>query len=97
MSWSGTRRSFPTATRRRILARDPICRWREGCTQPATIADHIIPVAEGGSDDESNGQGLCAEHHDRKTRDEQARGRARRSTRRPERPHPGVKASDRNS
>lgn len=47
------------------------------CDAPATVADHILAVAEGGSHDLDNGQALCAPCHDIKTRAEQARGRAR--------------------
>lgn len=99
-SWSGDRRSFTTDDRRRILARDPICRCRGcpdhngPCTNPSTIADHIIPAAEGGPDDwRLNGQGLCGTSttgcHGHKTRTEQARGRTRKSRKRPTDNHPG--------
>lgn len=90
--WTRTR-AFPTAARARILARDPICKH---CGQrPSTIADHITPVAEGGSDDETNGQGLCAPCHDLKTHAEQQRGMKRWNERRPRQrrtpeQHPGV-------
>ncbi|MEM8619842.1 MAG: HNH endonuclease signature motif containing protein [Actinomycetota bacterium] len=89
-SWSGRTRSFPGPVRRRILERDPIC---AACHQrPSTIADHIVPVAEGGGDDESNGQGLCDPCHDVKTRSEIDRGRARRQARGqlPAERHPGL-------
>lgn len=92
-SWSGQRRAFPAATRRAILDRDAwTCQLRyEGCTGRATIADHIVPHAEGGSDDPTNGQAVCPSCHDIKTRAEQARGRARRpQRRRPPQPHPGL-------
>lgn len=59
-----------------ILARDLICcGWPAGvaCWDPATQADHIIPIAKGGQPlDLDNGQGLCATHHSRKTRSEMA-------------------------
>ena len=32
--------------------------------------DHIKPLAEGGTNDRSNLQGLCGRHHDEKTRAE---------------------------
>ena len=89
-SWSGARIAFPTAVRRRILRKQPVC---AGCRiRPSTIADHIIPVAEGGTDSESNGQGLCTVCHDAKTKQEAARGRARKLARlrRPEGRHPGL-------
>ncbi len=44
----------------------------------ATIADHAIPLAEGGKDDESNLRGICAECHKAKTQDEATRGARRR-------------------
>lgn len=92
-SWSGHRRSFPAATRRQILDRDHhACQLHyPGCTGTATEADHIVPHAEGGTDHPDNGQAVCPTCHTTKTRREQARGRARRPTRRrPEPPHPGL-------
>jgi len=93
-SWSGRRRSFPSATRRAILARaDGLCQIRSaGCTTTATIADHVVPAAEGGSDSIDNGQAACQECSDVKTRQEIERGRARRPTRkRPATRHPGLR------
>jgi len=57
-----------------VLARDPICMWKEGCTAPSTDADHIIPHR---GDyrmfcDLTNLQGLCHEHHSKKTSREDA-------------------------
>jgi 5-methylcytosine-specific restriction protein A len=34
---------------------------------PGWLVDHIIPLWNGGSDDESNKQLLCQAHHDAKT------------------------------
>ena len=103
-SWNGTRTSFPPADRARILRRDKTCRCggcpdHDGpCDQPATIADHITPVAEGGTHDwRTNGQGLCGTSttgcHGHKTRAEQARGRIRKGKRRPPdtTKHPGLR------
>lgn len=61
--------------RRDVMRRDDLCT----CGAPATEADHIIPVADGGARyDVANGQGLCSPCHARKTRDENAeRNRAR--------------------
>ena len=88
-SWSGGRRAFPASIRRRILAAYPMC---AAChVAPSTIADHVIPVAEGGTDDIDNGQGMCAACHNRKTRAEIARGRARKSPKRPPERHPGLR------
>jgi 5-methylcytosine-specific restriction protein A len=50
---------------------------RMGSVTPATQRDHIIPLAEGGLDDESNVQGLCVACHDAKSKDESERGRQR--------------------
>ena len=56
--------------RKRILERDPTCRWPEGCDRPSTDVDHIMNRARGGTDDPSNLQGLCRDHHRAKTRRE---------------------------
>ena len=94
-SWSGQRRSFPTAVRQLILRRaGGQCQHTDEhgtrCTNPATVADHIVPHAEGGTDDPTNGQALCDPHHNTKTRAEQARGRARRNPKRRTEPHPAT-------
>lgn len=92
-SWSGDRIAFTPPRRRRILRRDPVCVW---CGQrPSTIADHRIPVVEArrlGIDDqdEENGQGMCAPCHDVKTKQEIARGRARKARKRQPEQHPGI-------
>jgi 5-methylcytosine-specific restriction protein A len=98
-SWSKGRRSFPPKVRAEILRRDPVCvctgwcgRHPGRCTAPSSIADHIVPHAEHGTDDLSNGQGLCSPCHDVKTRAEIARGKFRVSkaaARRDPEPHPG--------
>jgi 5-methylcytosine-specific restriction protein A len=65
------------ATRARILARDPICRF-PGCRRPSTDCAHIVPRSEGGSDDERNLRGLCHAHHSAETaRDESWQRRKR--------------------
>lgn len=55
-----------------LLAHEPLCRLCQQKNPPrvtaATIADHIIPRAKGGTGDLSNLQPVCAECHDRKTR-----------------------------
>lgn len=65
--------------RARLLAREPLCRAckGEGKTTAATIADHIVPLAEGGSRGEDNLQPLCTTHHAEKTASEAQRGRKR--------------------
>lgn len=63
--------------RRDTLAREPQCRR---CPAPATQADHIIPIAEGGSrDDPTNLQGLCGPCHQLKTAEDRARATERRA------------------
>lgn len=66
--------------RAKLFARQPWCvlclkagRW----TRPS-IRDHTIPLAEGGRDDATNEQAICAECNRDKTREESARGAGRR-------------------
>jgi 5-methylcytosine-specific restriction protein A len=47
-----------------FLRQHPLCAQ---CSAPATDVDHITPKRQGGSDDESNLQPLCATCHSRKT------------------------------
>lgn len=65
------------ALRAELFGRDPLCVdcRASGRTRAATQRDHIIPLAEGGLDDESNTQGLCDDCHDAKSRREATRGR----------------------
>lgn len=58
--------------RGRVLDANPLCAHclDEGMTVAATEIDHIIPLAQGGTDDMSNLQGLCHAHHVSKTRTE---------------------------
>ncbi|HET6876950.1 MAG TPA: DUF222 domain-containing protein [Jatrophihabitans sp.] len=53
------RRLFTEAQRRFLRLRDQTCRtpW---CDAPVRHADHVVPVARGGSTSLDNGQGLCA-------------------------------------
>lgn len=51
--------------RKIVLSRDPVCAI---CQREASNhADHIVPKANGGTDDLGNLQGLCEECHNRKT------------------------------
>jgi 5-methylcytosine-specific restriction protein A len=43
----------------------------------ATVRDHVVPLAEGGLDAESNVQALCQTCSDAKTKDESRRGMQR--------------------
>ena len=62
--------------RAELFARDPLCAEcrRQGRVTLATQRDHIKPLAEGGADDSSNVQGLCAACHEAKSKAEAARG-----------------------
>lgn len=66
--------------RQRLFERDPLCAEckRLGRITLATERDHIKPLAEGGADDDTNVQGLCAPCHEAKRKEESARGLARR-------------------
>ncbi|MCX2816489.1 MULTISPECIES: HNH endonuclease [Pseudomonas] len=61
--------------RDRILLRDQYTCRACGLVTKDLEVDHIINVAEGGSDDDSNLQALCVPCHQEKTAAEAARGR----------------------
>lgn len=65
------------AMRAALFSRNPLCVecQKVGRVVPATQRDHIIPLAEGGADDETNEQGLCDECHEAKSLGEAERGR----------------------
>jgi 5-methylcytosine-specific restriction protein A len=60
-----------------LFMREPLCRMcsQQGRVSQASIRDHIVPLAEGGSDDDSNIQPLCRSCSDIKTAQESAKGR----------------------
>ena len=62
-----------------LFAERPLCVKCEaiGHVTIATIRDHIVPLAEGGRDDEANVQPLCQACSDAKTQQESARGARR--------------------
>lgn len=65
--------------RAQLFRREPFCRecTRHGRTTVATVRDHVIPLFEGGRDDESNEQPLCQDCSDAKSAAEARRGRDR--------------------
>jgi len=65
--------------RAELFAREPLC---VKCLEAdvytlATQRDHVIPLAEGGRDDQTNEQGLCESCHEAKSLAEALRGAAR--------------------
>ena len=65
------------ALREQLFAREPFCRL---CPEPkrlADIRDHIIPLAEGGTENPENIQPLCTECSLAKSQQEAKRGAAR--------------------
>lgn len=58
--------------RQRRLRNEPLCRMckEAGIVRAATVPDHIVPLAKGGTDTDNNIRCLCAEHHDQVTREE---------------------------
>lgn len=73
-------RALPTGTPRirgrklmernaRLSMRRPLCEdcLDEGLTTAGEEWDHVIPLAEGGADHESNMRHLCKDHHNRKS------------------------------
>ena len=69
------------AMRAALFSREPFCAEcaRQDRVRLATQRDHIIPLAEGGTDDQANEQGLCNDCHETKSRREAAAGRRRSS------------------
>ena len=65
--------------RDRLFSYEPLCRecGRQGRVTLAVIRDHIVPLSEGGTDDDDNIQPLCQACSDVKTEAEKARGLAR--------------------
>ena len=52
------------AIRARYLSAHP---WCAVCGEPATVVDHVISLARGGTHDEANLQALCSVCHNQKT------------------------------
>lgn len=49
-----------------IIARDPYCKIGIKCQgeAPSTVADHVLPLNQGGDFSLENGQGCCSPCHD---------------------------------
>lgn len=62
--------------RAELFQRDPLCAEckKHGRIALATQRDHVVPLEEGGSDDDGNVQGLCLPCHDAKSKAERVRG-----------------------
>lgn len=60
-----------------LFTREPLCRicMLAGRTTLATIRDHIVPLFEGGADDDANTQPICAGCNRVKSAGESQRGR----------------------
>jgi 5-methylcytosine-specific restriction protein A len=61
--------------RARWLELHPLCVEceKEGKVSAATVVDHVTPLWKGGADSyETNGQSLCVDHHDEKSKIEAA-------------------------
>ena len=67
--------------RRAVLEEEPLCRacLAKGDTAASVVVDHIKRLADGGSDDRSNKQGLCDPCHAAKSAAEWAADRRRRA------------------
>ena len=65
--------------RESLFSSNPLCVECErlGRVMLATQRDHITPLAEGGTDDDSNVQGLCHACHEAKSMAESQRGTQR--------------------
>lgn len=63
--------------RESLFSREPLCRicMLAGRTAVATIRDHIVPLFEGGADDDANTQPICAACDEVKSKAERLRGR----------------------
>lgn len=64
------------AMRAQLFAAHPLCAecQRQGRVTLAKQRDHITPLAEGGTDDDDNVQGLCEPCHEVKSKAEAVRG-----------------------
>lgn len=65
VNMESSRRAFPTAMKRFVVARDAVCRT-VGCEADIRHIDHVVPHRAGGATSLSNAQGLCASCNQRK-------------------------------
>lgn len=67
--------------RQRLFQRQPLCVLCEakGVVTAAVFRDHIVPLAEGGTEAEENTQALCKACHVVKTAEEAKRGMRRKA------------------
>lgn len=65
--------------RARLFNENPLCVEciRLGLVRLATQRDHVVPLNEGGADDDSNVQGLCDDCHEAKSLGERLRAQRR--------------------
>lgn len=65
--------------RQALFAAEPWCRlcWARGVRTIAVVRDHIVPLAEGGTDAAENIQPICTDCSRTKTHAESQRGRRR--------------------
>ncbi len=65
--------------RAQVLSEEPLCMAcrAQDRVSAATEVDHIVPIAEGGTDERENLQGLCSGCHAANTAREAQRGKAR--------------------
>jgi len=63
-----------------VLREEPTCRpcEQQGFVTASVTADHIRPLAEGGTGDRDNMQGICSACHKAKTAREAQRAKKRR-------------------
>lgn len=67
---TATQRGYGVRHRRwrlMVLNAHPVCCDPSGCNEPSVVADHVMPLSEGGDWSLSNSQGLCVRHHNAKT------------------------------
>lgn len=86
---SGTARAFAKAVKRRDGYQCQLCGYQGTPGTGDVEADHITPLARGGTHTIDNGITLCRGCHRPKSESERIAGLHRR-TQRPQEPHPGL-------